>query len=112
MDLTEYQIQADAAREAMGDPRPYPSPYATWIEADIAPTVERYLAAHGEPFDGDWARYERAADLAALLWYVAVLATHHELALDEIATQGLERLAWYYPSPARDAGKGTSCDAE
>ncbi len=111
--LTEYQLQADAARAAIDDPRPYPSPYATWIEAEIAPLVEARLSATTEQAmrnAGEWD--QTRGDLAALLWYVAVLAAHHGLSLDEIATQGLERLAAYYPSPARDAGKGSSCDVE
>jgi len=113
MDLTEYQIQADASREAMADPRPYPSPYATWIEADIAPAVEARMAAATERTTRDVGGWDqRRGDLAALLWYVAVLAAYHELSLDEIATQGLERLAVYHPSLARDAGKGTLCSAE
>lgn len=112
MTLVEYQLQADAARAAMDDPRPYPSPYATWIEAEIAPLVEARLAAMTERMmrhAGEWG--QTRGDLAALLWYVAVLAAHHGLSLDEIATQGLERLATYYPPRARDAGKGSSCDA-
>jgi len=113
MNLTDYQIQAAAAREAIADPQLYPSPYATWIEADIAPVVEARMAAATERAMRDAGGWDqRRGDLAALLWYVAVLAAYHGLSLDEIATRELERLAVYYPSPARRAGEIRPCDAE
>ena len=113
MNLTEYQIQADATREAIADPQLYPSPYSPWITAGIAPAVEARMAAATERTMRDAGGWDqRRSDLAALLWYVAVLAAYHGLSLDEIATRELERLAVYYPSPARDAGKGSSCGAE
>jgi len=113
MNLTDYQIQADATREAMADPGSYPSPYAPWITAGIVSAVEARMAAATERAMRDAGGWDqRRGDLASLLWYVAVLAAYHGLSLDEIATQELERLAVYYPSPARDAGKGASCGAE